>query len=39
VLIEPTALPNGAVALIAGTVIVLVRSLSIQKGWNLPKVK
>ena len=39
VLIEPTSLPNGAVALIAGTVIVLVRSLSIQKGWNLPKVK
>jgi uncharacterized membrane protein YeiH len=39
VLIEPTALPNGAVALIAGTVIVLVRSLSIKQGWNLPKVK
>ena len=39
VLIEPTALPNGAVALISGAVIVLVRSLSIQKGWNLPKVK
>ena len=39
VLLEPTALPNGAVALISGGVIVLVRSLSIQKGWNLPKVK
>ena len=39
VLIEPTSLPNGAVALISGAVIVLVRSLSIQKGWNLPKVK
>ena len=39
VLLEPTSLPNGAVALIAGGVIVLVRSLSIQKGWNLPKVK
>jgi uncharacterized membrane protein YeiH len=39
VLIEPTSLPNGAVALISGSVIVLVRSLSIQKGWNLPKVK
>ena len=39
VLLEPTALPNGAVALIAGGVIVLVRSLSIQKGWNLPKIK
>ena len=39
VLIEPTSLPNGAVALIAGTVIVLVRSLSIKQGWNLPKVK
>ena len=39
VMLEPTALPNGAVALIAGAVIVLVRSLSIQKGWNLPKVK
>ena len=38
VLIEPTSLPNGAVALISGAVIVLVRSLSIQKGWNLPKV-
>jgi len=39
VLIEPTSLPNGAVTLISGAVIVLVRSLSIQKGWNLPKVK
>jgi uncharacterized membrane protein YeiH len=39
VLIEPTSLPNGAVALISGTVIVLVRSLSIKQGWNLPKVK
>jgi uncharacterized membrane protein YeiH len=39
VLLEPTSLPNGAVALISGTVIVLVRSLSIKKGWNLPKVK
>lgn len=39
VLLEPTSLPNGAVALIAGGVIVLVRSLSIQKGWNLPKIK
>jgi uncharacterized membrane protein YeiH len=39
VLLEPSSLPNGAVALISGGVIVLVRSLSIQKGWNLPKVK
>ena len=39
VLLEPTSLPNGAVVLISGGVIVLVRSLSIQKGWNLPKVK
>jgi uncharacterized membrane protein YeiH len=39
VLLEPTSLPNGAVALISGTVIVLVRSLSIKQGWNLPKVK
>ena len=39
VLIEPTSLPNGAVALISGAVIVLVRSVSIKKGWNLPKVK
>jgi len=37
--LEPTALPNGVVAVISGAVIVLVRSLSIQKGWNLPKVK
>ena len=39
VLIEPTALPNGAVALISGAVIILVRSVSIKQGWNLPKVK
>ena len=39
VLIEPTSLPNGAVALISGAVIVLVRSVSIKQGWNLPKVK
>ena len=39
VLIEPTALPNGAVALISGSVIILVRSVSIKQGWNLPKVK
>ena len=39
VLLEPGSLPNGAVALIAGTAIVLVRSLSIKQGWNLPKVK
>ena len=39
VLLEPTALPNGVVAVISGAVIILVRSLSIQKGWNLPKVK
>jgi uncharacterized membrane protein YeiH len=39
VLLEPTSLPNGAVASISGGIIVLVRSLSIQKGWNLPKVK
>ncbi len=39
VLLEPTALPNGVVALISGSVIVLVRTLSIEKGWNLPKVK
>lgn len=37
--LEPTSLPNGAVALIAGTIIVLVRSLSIKQGWNLPKIK
>ena len=39
VLLEPTALPNGVVAIISGAIIILVRSLSIQKGWNLPKVK
>jgi len=39
VLLEPTALPNGAVALIAGLVIVLVRTISIRQGWNLPKVR
>jgi uncharacterized membrane protein YeiH len=39
VLLEPSTLPNGAVALIAGSLIVLVRSLSIKQGWNLPKVK
>jgi len=39
VLLEPTALPNGVVAVISGAVIISVRSLSIQKGWNLPKVK
>ena len=39
VLIEPTTLPNGAVALISGAVIVLVRSVSIKQGWNVPKVK
>ena len=39
VLLEPTSLPNGAVALIAGLIIVLVRSLSIKQGWNLPKIK
>ena len=39
VLLEPTSLPNGVVAIIAGSIIVLVRSLSIGKGWNLPKVK
>jgi uncharacterized membrane protein YeiH len=39
VLLEPTALPNGVVAVISGAVIILVRSLSIQKGWNLPKIK
>ena len=39
VLLEPTALPKGAVAVIAAIIIILVRSLSIQKGWNLPKVK
>ena len=39
VLLEPTSLPNGVVALIAGTIIVLVRSLSIKQGWNLPKIR
>ncbi len=39
VLLEPTTLPNGVVAMISGSVIVLVRTLSIEKGWNLPKVK
>ena len=39
VLIEPSSLPNGAIALISGAVIVLVRSLSIKQGWNLPKIK
>jgi uncharacterized membrane protein YeiH len=39
VFIEPTTLPNGAVALVSGAAIVLVRSLSIKQGWNLPKVK
>jgi len=39
VLLEPSTLLNGAVALIAGSLIVLVRSLSIKQGWNLPKVK
>ena len=38
-MLEPTSLPNGVVALIAGTIIVLVRSLSIKQGWNLPKIK
>lgn len=39
VLLEPTALPNGVVALIAGLAIVLVRTISIRQGWNLPKVR
>jgi uncharacterized membrane protein YeiH len=39
VLLEPTALPNVVVALIAGLAIVLVRTISIRQGWNLPKVK
>lgn len=39
VLIEPTALPNEVVALISGMVIIFVRSISIARGWNLPKVK
>jgi uncharacterized membrane protein YeiH len=39
VLIEPYGLANELIALISGTVIVLVRSISIARGWNLPKVK
>ena len=39
VLIEPYGLANGVIALISGAVIVLVRSISIARGWNLPKVK
>jgi uncharacterized membrane protein YeiH len=39
VLIEPSALPNEIVALISGAVIILVRTVSIARGWNLPKVK
>ncbi len=39
VLLEPTALPNVVVALIAGLAIVLVRTISIRQGWNLPKVR
>ena len=39
VLLEPTTLPNSAIALIAGFVIVLVRTISIRQGWNLPKVR
>jgi uncharacterized membrane protein YeiH len=39
IFLESTALPNAAVALIAGLVIVLFRSLSIKQGWNLPKVR
>jgi uncharacterized membrane protein YeiH len=39
VLIEPSALPNEVVALISGVVIILVRTVSISRGWNLPKVK
>jgi uncharacterized membrane protein YeiH len=39
VLIEPTALPNEIVALISGVVIILVRTISIARGWNLPKIK
>jgi uncharacterized membrane protein YeiH len=39
VLIEPSALPNEVVALISGVVIILVRTVSIARGWNLPKVK
>jgi uncharacterized membrane protein YeiH len=39
VLIEPSALPNEFVALISGVAIILVRTVSIARGWNLPKVK
>lgn len=39
VLIEPSALPNEVVALISGVVIIFVRTISIARGWNLPKVK
>ena len=39
VLIEPYGLANGLIALISGAVIVFVRSISIARGWNLPKVK
>jgi uncharacterized membrane protein YeiH len=39
VLIEPSALPNEVVALISGVVIILVRTVSIARGWNLPKAK
>lgn len=39
VLIEPSALPNEIVALISGVVIIFVRTISIARGWNLPKVK
>jgi len=39
VFLEPTSLPNELVALISGSFIVLVRSISINQGWNLPKVK
>lgn len=39
VLIEPSAMPNEVVALISGVVIILVRTVSIARGWNLPKVK
>ncbi len=39
VLLEPSTLPNGAVALISGAIIIFVRTMSIKKGWNLPKIK
>jgi uncharacterized membrane protein YeiH len=39
VFLEPTSLTNGVVALIAGLIIVVFRSLSIKQGWNLPKVR